>query len=112
LDAIILESSPVPVGVDGPQLQHGLGTRHFPTHSGTLHAILDHVTARPLDDSRGDGVAGAQVVIVTHAVQIVLQELAQPSQTFAMGASKTVFGSHLTVVRIGNRSFFGIRIVV
>jgi len=46
-DAIILKNTPVSIGVDGPQLQHRLGARHFPTHSCTLHAVFDHVTARP-----------------------------------------------------------------
>ena len=57
-DASVLEGPPVAVGADCPQLQHGLGPGHFPPHPGTLHAVLDHVTASAFDDSRGDRISG------------------------------------------------------
>ena len=78
LDAEVLEFAPVVVGGDGAELQHRLGTGHLPAHAGTLHAVFDHVPARPFDDSRGDGVAGRQVLVVLHPVQIVLRESSQP----------------------------------
>ena len=96
IDAVVLKGPPVAVGVDRPQLQHGLGSGHFPTHPRTFRAILDHVTASAPNDPCGDRISGPQVVVVTHAVQIVLREITQPSQTLRGDTAKIVFGSRLT----------------
>ena len=95
LDASVLEGSPVPIGTNGTQMQHRLCPRHFPTHPGAFHAVLDDVTTGALDDSSCNRISAGQVLIVTHAMQIALQELAQLPQTFFGRAAQLVLGAHL-----------------
>ena len=46
---------PVAVGVDGSQVEHGLGTGDFPAHAAAFQAIFHQVAAGTFDDSGGDG---------------------------------------------------------
>ena len=47
----------VPAQIDGSELDDGLGHPLSPTHSRTLHPILNEVLACTLDRATGDGPA-------------------------------------------------------
>src|SRR5580658_4530357 len=62
----------LPVGVEvargahGPEAKHGLGARERPAGAGAVHAVLDEVSARSLDDAGCDGQAIPERVGVVH----------------------------------------------
>ena len=53
--------------VEGPELDDGLGHLLSPTHSRTLHPVLDEILARALDGATGDGPALGEIFVITHA---------------------------------------------
>src|SRR5271167_1303686 len=62
----------VPAQIDSSELDDDLGHLLSPTHSRTLHPILDEVLAGALDGATGDGPAVGKVLVVTHASAIAV----------------------------------------
>ena len=58
---------------EGPQAQYGLCARERLARAGLLHAILDEVAARALDDARGDRQTGCQRIVVREVVPHALE---------------------------------------
>ena len=61
---------PVIIDTHGPQVEDGLGTCLSPTHSGSLHAVLDQVTAGTLDDTGANGPPLSQTQVLAHIGQV------------------------------------------
>jgi|GEM_PF-2490945 len=66
------ELLPAAVEVDGAKVEHGLGSRHGPPHTGTLHPVFDQMTAGSLGDSAPDRIARGKVLVVPHLLPVVL----------------------------------------
>ena len=64
---------PVVSDGDASGVEHGDCSGLFPTHAGSVQAVLDDVPARAFDHSAGDGVARSQVLIVTQTVPVVAE---------------------------------------
>src|SRR2546426_8797840 len=72
-DAILHEVVPIPVEIGAAHIQHRLGTLDGPAHARALHPVFDKVATRPLNDTRGNGIARRQIHIVPHAMRVVVE---------------------------------------
>lgn len=70
------------------QVEHASRAFEGPAHPTTLHAIFDQVAAGALDDSGGNRVAAAQVLVVSHIVGVFLKVAADAIQGFGLLANK------------------------
>ena len=62
--------------LDASKFEHRLRSADDPTHAGPLHAIFHDVAACAFDHAAGDGIAGSQVLVVTHAMLVVAEVVA------------------------------------
>src|SRR3954468_24145067 len=88
LDAEVLELLPVAVEIFAAYIQHRLRSRLRPAHARPLHAILDVMPARPLDDPRSDRVALPQVLVITHSVLVGLQVVTDRPQLLLLRSAQ------------------------
>src|SRR5947209_19064627 len=87
----------VPIAVQGgaAQLQHRLRPWLDPTHARALHAILDVVSARPLDYPAGDRIALPQVLVITHPLAVLRQVATDRGQRLRLGPLPPAPPAHL-----------------
>jgi len=58
--------------VDGSELDDCLCHLLSPSHSRTLHSILDEILAGALDGTTGDGPSLGEVLVITHTSAIAV----------------------------------------
>jgi transcriptional regulator with GAF, ATPase, and Fis domain len=80
LDAVLLERLPLAGDPHAAQVQHRLRPLRRPMHPRPLHAVLDEVTARPLNHPAGDRVTRPQVLVITHPFAVLPQVTADARQ--------------------------------
>src|SRR5215218_8443745 len=63
----------ISVGPKSTELEHGLGPGERPTSPGLIHSIAHEITARALDNSRGDRQPRGERVSVAEQVAILAE---------------------------------------
>lgn len=95
LDSVGTERGPLAVDRGAAEIEHGLGAVDCPTHARPFHAILHQMATRSLDHAAGDRVTCLEVFVVTHAVAIAVEVVADSLQCLLLVRRQFAFRSPL-----------------